>query len=71
MQDSTEYLISYQTDSVSTVTINPEGIGGTITRQIGEDVFLNLNVAGDELFTNNINLFDFLIDLFYFNVEPY
>ena len=63
MSDATDYLISYRTDSISTINSNPDGNSGTIRRQIGENITMDINVAGDDLFANEVNIFDMLIEM--------
>ena len=63
MNDTESHLISYSTESMSKIMVNSSGIAGNISRQIGEDVTMEVNVPGDELFTENVNLFNVLIDL--------
>jgi len=63
MPEGTMYRISYQTESCCEIEANPDGLSGAISRQIGEDVKIDINVSGEDLFLGSQPLFDLLIDL--------
>lgn len=63
MTDTAGYSIDYQTDSISKVAVNPNGIHGSINYQIGEGIKMQINVPGDKIFTNEVDIFNLLIDL--------
>lgn len=63
MVDGQSYLIDYDTSSIISVTENSNGISGDINRQISENLTMKINVSGNEVFTDEINMFNILIDL--------
>lgn len=63
MINGESYHIDYQTESFNRITINPNGINGKVTRHISENVSMDINVAGDQVFVNEINIFELLLDL--------
>jgi flagellar hook-associated protein 3 FlgL len=63
MSNGQNYTVSYQTDSISSVTQTSKNISDKVTRKIGEGLNLDINVSGDELFTNDVNVFDMIVKL--------
>jgi len=58
MADSTNYLISYDTEKLSSVTLNPDGVDGTLMRRIDEGITLQINVTASSIFTDTGGLID-------------
>ncbi|MBN2008105.1 flagellar hook-associated protein FlgL [candidate division KSB1 bacterium] len=63
MVDGQNYVIDYKTEGISSVTTNSKGTSGDIKYQIGNDVTAAINIQGDELFTDQVDMFNLLIDL--------
>jgi len=64
MSDSTEYEISYETEEPVDFEANPNGIDGNISREIDEDITMNINISGDDVFGGSSGLFKVLKDAY-------
>ena len=51
MADSTDYLISYETEKSVIPTLNPEGVDGALMRKIDQGVTMQINIAADSVFS--------------------
>lgn len=50
-------------DLVQSVTVNPNGIDGDVVRQVGRDLSLSIHVSGSDVFGEEQELFQTLLDL--------
>ncbi|MCD6115741.1 flagellar hook-associated protein FlgL [bacterium] len=64
MSGSTQYEISYETDEAIDFKANPNGIDGKISREIDEDISMDINISGDDVFGGSSGLFKVLKDAY-------
>ncbi|MCK4546805.1 MAG: flagellar hook-associated protein FlgL, partial [Candidatus Eisenbacteria sp.] len=62
MVEGTGYLASYETETVSSVTIN-SGIEGEISRQIDSNRTVTVNLLASDVMDSSVDIFQMVIDL--------
>ena len=62
MTDATDYLITYETENPSVVTVNPQGTDGRIVREIEKGEEVQINFSGEKVFNDDVNIFQVITD---------
>ena len=63
MADGTDYYVSYDTNSATVLSINEKGTSGDVQREISKGELMKINISGEDVFTDNANTLQALIDL--------